>query len=127
MPSSHADQQRTILGEATQEVISKPVPRLGAHCRAVRLSTPLQRIVDHTEVQFHPVDLAGDRGVAEAALVVGSQPRKTADALTKIWREVEAGNEWIVDADPGFDCHAPTRASSLFFPAISLKRNASAR
>ncbi len=24
---------------------------------------------------------------------------KTADALTKIWREVEAGNEWIVDAD----------------------------
>ena len=25
--------------------------------------------------------------------------RKTADALTKIWREVEAGNEWIVDAD----------------------------
>jgi len=25
--------------------------------------------------------------------------RKTADALTKIWHEVEAGNEWIVDAD----------------------------
>jgi RNA-directed DNA polymerase len=25
--------------------------------------------------------------------------RKTADALTKIWREVEYGNEWIVDAD----------------------------
>jgi RNA-directed DNA polymerase len=25
--------------------------------------------------------------------------RKTANALTKIWREVEAGNEWIVDAD----------------------------
>jgi len=25
--------------------------------------------------------------------------RKTSDALTKIWREVEAGNEWIVDAD----------------------------
>ena len=25
--------------------------------------------------------------------------RKTADALTKIWREVEAGHEWIVDAD----------------------------
>jgi len=25
--------------------------------------------------------------------------RKTADALTKIWREVEAGSEWIVDAD----------------------------
>ena len=25
--------------------------------------------------------------------------RKTADALTKIWREVENGNEWIVDAD----------------------------
>ena len=25
--------------------------------------------------------------------------RKTADALGKIWREVEAGNEWIVDAD----------------------------
>lgn len=25
--------------------------------------------------------------------------RKTADALTKIWREVVAGNEWIVDAD----------------------------
>ena len=25
--------------------------------------------------------------------------RKTADALTKIWREVESGNEWIVDAD----------------------------
>jgi RNA-directed DNA polymerase len=25
--------------------------------------------------------------------------RKTADALTKIWREVEAGNEWILDAD----------------------------
>lgn len=25
--------------------------------------------------------------------------RKTADALTKIWRELEAGNEWIVDAD----------------------------
>jgi RNA-directed DNA polymerase len=25
--------------------------------------------------------------------------RKTADALTKIWREVAAGNEWIVDAD----------------------------
>jgi RNA-directed DNA polymerase len=25
--------------------------------------------------------------------------RKTADALTKIWREAEAGNEWIVDAD----------------------------
>jgi RNA-directed DNA polymerase len=25
--------------------------------------------------------------------------RKTADALAKIWREVEAGNEWIVDAD----------------------------
>ena len=25
--------------------------------------------------------------------------RKTADALTKIWREVETGNEWIVDAD----------------------------
>src|SRR5271166_2857745 len=25
--------------------------------------------------------------------------RKTADALSKIWREVEAGNEWIVDAD----------------------------
>src|SRR5246127_42074 len=24
--------------------------------------------------------------------------RKTADALTKIWREVESGNEWIVDA-----------------------------
>ena len=24
---------------------------------------------------------------------------KTADALAKIWREVEAGNEWIVDAD----------------------------
>jgi retron-type reverse transcriptase len=25
--------------------------------------------------------------------------RKTADALSKIWREVEAGSEWIVDAD----------------------------
>jgi len=25
--------------------------------------------------------------------------RKTADALTKIWREVNAGKEWIVDAD----------------------------
>ena len=25
--------------------------------------------------------------------------RKTADALSQIWREVEAGNEWIVDAD----------------------------
>ena len=25
--------------------------------------------------------------------------RKTADALSKIWSEVEAGNEWIVDAD----------------------------
>jgi RNA-directed DNA polymerase len=25
--------------------------------------------------------------------------RKTADALTKIWREIEAGSEWIVDAD----------------------------
>ena len=25
--------------------------------------------------------------------------RKTADALTKIWREMESGNEWIVDAD----------------------------
>ena len=25
--------------------------------------------------------------------------RKTADALTKIWREVEAGHEWMVDAD----------------------------
>jgi group II intron reverse transcriptase/maturase len=25
--------------------------------------------------------------------------RKTADALTKIWREVTAGSEWIVDAD----------------------------
>jgi len=25
--------------------------------------------------------------------------RKTAGALAKIWREVEAGNEWIVDAD----------------------------
>jgi len=25
--------------------------------------------------------------------------RKTADALTKIWREVESGSEWIVDAD----------------------------
>ena len=25
--------------------------------------------------------------------------RKTADAMSKIWREVEAGNEWIVDAD----------------------------
>ncbi len=25
--------------------------------------------------------------------------RKTADALAKIWREVEAGNEWMVDAD----------------------------
>src|SRR5258708_36509797 len=25
--------------------------------------------------------------------------RKTADALAKIWREVEAGNEWIGDAD----------------------------
>jgi len=25
--------------------------------------------------------------------------RKTGDALSKIWREVEAGNEWIVDAD----------------------------
>jgi len=25
--------------------------------------------------------------------------RKTADALSKIWREVEAGNEWIVDAN----------------------------
>jgi RNA-directed DNA polymerase len=24
---------------------------------------------------------------------------KTADALAKIWREVEAGNEWIVDSD----------------------------
>jgi RNA-directed DNA polymerase len=25
--------------------------------------------------------------------------RKTADALTKIWREVGSGSEWIVDAD----------------------------
>jgi group II intron reverse transcriptase/maturase len=25
--------------------------------------------------------------------------RKTADAMAKIWRELEAGNEWIVDAD----------------------------
>src|ERR1019366_1460126 len=25
--------------------------------------------------------------------------RKTADALTKIWREIQTGNEWIVDAD----------------------------
>ncbi len=25
--------------------------------------------------------------------------RKTADAMSKIWREVEAGSEWIVDAD----------------------------
>ena len=25
--------------------------------------------------------------------------RKTSDALSKIWREVEAGSEWIVDAD----------------------------
>jgi group II intron reverse transcriptase/maturase len=25
--------------------------------------------------------------------------RKTADALSKVWREIQAGNEWIVDAD----------------------------
>lgn len=25
--------------------------------------------------------------------------RKTADALAKVWHEVQAGNEWIVDAD----------------------------
>src|SRR5258708_18075871 len=78
------------------------------------LSRPIPK-ADRANVQFEgTVPSVYDR-VCQQALVNRLEPifekvfdpssfgyrkgRKTADALAKIWREVEAGNEWIVDAD----------------------------
>ncbi|MCC8941492.1 hypothetical protein H8A99_34915 [Bradyrhizobium sp. Arg68] len=47
----------------------------------------VNRLVPIFERVFHPSSFGYRKG------------RKTADALTKIWREVESGNEWIVDVD----------------------------
>jgi retron-type reverse transcriptase len=42
------------------------------------------------------VSLSGDKVCNAASLLVR---RSTKDALAKVWKEIEGGSEWIVDAD----------------------------
>src|SRR6185437_16815850 len=47
--------------------ISEPIPHLVALRDRVGLASAFGRIIDHAKMQFHAVDRAVDRGVAEAA------------------------------------------------------------
>jgi hypothetical protein len=70
VPSRHHHKQRSISGEARQEVVGEPVPCLVACIDTVRFFPAFDRIIDHAKMQFEPVDLSRHGGVAEAALMV---------------------------------------------------------
>jgi RNA-directed DNA polymerase len=81
-----------------QAVRRLEIPKRGAPGKTRPLGIPSvydrvcqQALVNRLEPIFEKVFDASSFGYRKG--------RKTADALTKIWREVEAGNEWIVDAD----------------------------
>ena len=74
------------------------IPKRGAPSKTRPLGIPSvydrvcqQALVNRLEPIFE--------GVFDPSSFGYRKGRKTADALTKIWREVENGNEWIVDAD----------------------------
>jgi RNA-directed DNA polymerase len=81
-----------------QAVRRLEIPKRGAPGKTRPLGIPSvydrvcqQALVNRLEPIFEKVFDASSFGYRKG--------RKTADALTKIWREVEAGNKWIVDAD----------------------------
>jgi len=74
------------------------IPKRGAPGKTRPLGIPSiydrvcqQGLVNRLEPIFEKVFDASSFGYRKG--------RKTADALTKIWREIQAGSEWIVDAD----------------------------
>jgi RNA-directed DNA polymerase len=71
--------------------LKEVLPERRGHWAYHRFTTGCQALVNRLETIFEKVFDPSSFGYRKG--------RKTADALTKIWREVEAGNEWIVDAD----------------------------
>jgi group II intron reverse transcriptase/maturase len=79
-------------------VRSRPIPKAGKPNEQRMLGIPTiydrvcqQALVNRLEPIFEPVFDEANFGYRRG--------RSTKDALRKVWKEIEAGNEWIVDAD----------------------------
>jgi RNA-directed DNA polymerase len=83
---------------APQPVLQHLIPKAGKPGEYRRLGIPTiydrvcqQAILNRLEPIFEPVLDEANFGYRSG--------RSTKDALKKIWRELEAGNEWVLDAD----------------------------
>jgi len=83
---------------APQPVLQHLIPKAGKPGEYRPLGIPTiydrvcqQAILNRLEPIFEPIFDDANFGYRSG--------RSTKDALTKIWRELEAGNEWVVDAD----------------------------
>jgi len=81
-----------------QPVRQCPIPKAGKPSEYRMLGIPTvfdrvcqQALLNRLEPLFEPVFDEASFGYRRG--------RSTKDALRKVWREIEAGNEWIVDAD----------------------------
>ena len=83
---------------APQPVLQHQIPKAGKPGQYRTLGIPTiydrvcqQAILNRLEPIFEPVFDDANFGYRAG--------RSTKDALSKVWRELEAGNEWVVDAD----------------------------
>lgn len=81
-----------------QPVRQCPIPKIGKPGEYRMLGIPTifdrvcqQALLNRLEPLFEPVFADASFGYRRG--------RSTKDALRKVWKEIEAGNEWIVDAD----------------------------
>jgi RNA-directed DNA polymerase len=81
-----------------QAVLRVEIPKKGAPGKTRPLGIPSVRDRTCQQALANRLDPIFEK-VFDPSSFGYRKGRKTADALAKIWRELEAGNEWIVDAD----------------------------